>query len=321
MKELIGKLSALDPEASEALKVVSFFDAMITNRAGLDALLRGAAVLAGTVAGAERNGRIARFDSSGQRVRSGEDRPHVMTRTFASGAVWLERDEAPHANDQMILERLAFAIALLSQDSSSGGLAVIIDASRSFEERIAALSRLRIKPDARIRLVATDSGATQVGRTTTVMPTRYGMLQATLDLDGSFNPPTPAGLGRWMRADQAPESWEGAVVARRLTTPRTPVIDAEAFGAMILLIRAYDPDSPHEDVRVLHGLDKQTAETLRVLVEADSIRSAAAELGMHHSTLQAKHENLSAYLGYDPRTTAGRMRYIAAEMLRRLGGR
>jgi hypothetical protein len=212
-------------------------------------------VLAGTVAGAERNGRVSRFDPSGQRLRSGEELPpHSMKRTFASGAVWLERDEAPHANDQMILERLAFAIALLAQDSSAGGLAVIIDASRSFEERIAALSRLRIKPDARIRVVATDSGATQVGRTTTVMPTRYGMLQATLD------------------------------------------------------------------VQVLQGLDKQTAETLRVLVEADSIRSAAAELAMHHSTLQVKHENLSAYLGYDPRTTAGRMRYIAAEMLRRLGG-
>lgn len=61
-----------------------------------------------------------------------------------------------------------------------------------------------------------------------------------------------------------------------------------------------------------------SGEILRVLVEADSIRAATTRPAMHHSTLQARHESLIHYLGYDPRTTAGRMRYIAAELLRRL---
>ncbi len=150
------------------------------------------------------------------------------------------------------------------------------------------------------------------------MPTRFGTLRATLDVGERPDPAGPAGLGQWVRADRAPESWEGAVIALRLTTPLTPVVDATALGAMIVLARAYDPALPHPDVEALAHLDRRSAEILRVLVEADSIRAAAAELAMHHSTLQAKHESLRRLIGYDPRTTAGRMRYVAAEMLRRI---
>ncbi len=73
-----------------------------------------------------------------------------------------------------------------------------------------------------------------------------------------------------------------------------------------------DPQKPHEDVRALAGLDARSAGVLRTLVEADSIRSAAAALGMHHSTVQARHEALTQTLGYDPRTNVAQMRYIAA---------
>ncbi|WP_073813026.1 helix-turn-helix domain-containing protein [Kitasatospora sp. CB01950] len=87
---------------------------------------------------------------------------------------------------------------------------------------------------------------------------------------------------------------------------------------MLLLAQAHDPQAPHEDVRALAALDQRSSDVLRTLVEADSIRSAAATLGMHHSTVQARHEALTASLGYDPRTTTGRMRYTAAALLLRL---
>lgn len=90
---------------------------------------------------------------------------------------------------------------------------------------------------------------------------------------------------------------------------------------MLLLARAYDPAHPHLDVTTLAGLDDRSAEILRVLVESDSIRAAAATLAMHHSSVQARHESLTRDLGYDPRTTVGRMRYVAVELLRRLGDR
>ncbi|GAA4991392.1 helix-turn-helix domain-containing protein [Streptomyces hyderabadensis] len=87
---------------------------------------------------------------------------------------------------------------------------------------------------------------------------------------------------------------------------------------MLLLAQTYDPEHPHEDVRTLARLDRRSADVLRTLVEADSVRSAAAELGMHHSTVQARHEALTHTLGYDPRSNVGRMRYIAAALLLRL---
>ena len=57
---------------------------------------------------------------------------------------------------------------------------------------------------------------------------------------------------------------------------------------------------------------------LQALVTSESIRAAASTLGMHHSTVQSRHEALCGLLGYDPRTVAGRMRYLAAAVLARL---
>ena len=40
MQELVGRLTALDPDASEALKVVAYFDALTASGVSLDGLLR-----------------------------------------------------------------------------------------------------------------------------------------------------------------------------------------------------------------------------------------------------------------------------------------
>ncbi|MFE1311942.1 hypothetical protein [Streptomyces sp. NPDC058755] len=47
MKELAGRLAALDPDAGAAVRVIAYFDRPAETRAGLEALVRGAAVLAG----------------------------------------------------------------------------------------------------------------------------------------------------------------------------------------------------------------------------------------------------------------------------------
>lgn len=320
MQELTGKLAALDPEASEALKVVAYFDALIAGRVGTEGVLRGAAALAGTAVGLARHSTTVRMSAEGQRMPDAEPPNRAQSRAFAGGLVWLERDGPPHTNDEILLERLAFAIDLLDSTSAEAStLAVIVDATRSLEERVAALARLRIAPQDDICLLATAPGARTGDAPSAVAPTRYGMLQATLELSNrEIDASTPTGVGQFVRADHAPESWQGAVIALRLSTPLTPVVEAADLGAMLLLARAYDPEHPHPDVTALGSLDSRSAQVLRVLVEADSIRSAASELAMHHSTLQAKHESLTRTLGYDPRSTVGRMRYIAAEMLRRI---
>lgn len=48
------------------------------------------------------------------------------------------------------------------------------------------------------------------------------------------------------------------------------------------------------------------------------MRAAATALGMHHSTLQARHDALTTELGYDPRSLAGRARFQLARLLLRL---
>lgn len=315
MQEIVGRLTALDPEASEALKVVAYFDTLVTAGAGIDALLRGAAVLSGAVAGAERRGRISRRAPDGREPTT-EPHPPSPERTFAAGRVWLERVGARHANDEIIVERLAFALDVLeARHPGVSELEIVLDAQRTLAERNTALAKLHLDPSTRIRIVATRPESRATSASTAVLPTRYGIMRATLQRAVADPPSVPAGLGTWVRADHAPESWEGAVLALKLTHEPMPVIDATDMGALVLLGRVHDPESPHEDVRTLAGLDQRSAQVLRVLVESDSLRSAAAMLGVHHSTIQARHEALVQELGYDPRTPGGKVRYAAAEFL------
>ncbi|MFE7468035.1 hypothetical protein ACFU6R_28545 [Streptomyces sp. NPDC057499] len=318
MQELVGRLTALDPEAGESLKVIAYFDALVAGGAGPDALLRGAAVLSGVVAGAQWRGRTDRRGPDG-RIPATEQLPRSPERTCSAGTVWLERVGPHHANDEMIVERLALSLDLLeARRGPAGVLETVIDPARTPAERTTALAKLRLEPGSRIRIVATRTDTHLATASSAVVPTKYGIMRATLCRTPEPPPAEPAGLGQWVRADQAPDSWEGAVIALRLTDPRNPVVDATDLGALLMLARVHDPQAPHDDVRKLAGLDARSAQVLRVLVEADSVRAAAALLGMHHSTLQARHETLTRELGYDPRAAQGKVRYAAAEFLLRL---
>lgn len=322
MHQLVGRLNTLDPEAGEALRIVSYFDVLLARGAGLDGLLRGAAVLSGTVAGAEIRGRVSRRDPDGHLLPAAEggDTPRAVERAHAGWRVWLEREDGPAPHDEMIVERLALGVELLeARRRPDGGFDAVIDASRPLAERVTLLSRYRTDPGTRVRLLATLADAPEPGAApSAVVPTRYGLLRATLDVSGTLTPDGRVGYGTWVRADRAPESWDAAIVALRLTDAENPAVRAEDLGAMLLLAQTYDARAPHPDVLALANLDGRSAHILQTLVESDSIRSAAAELGMHHSTVQARHEALTHTLGYDPRTNLGRMRYIAAALLLRL---
>ncbi|MEV0826550.1 hypothetical protein [Nonomuraea rubra] len=242
-----------------------------------------------------------------------------LQRATRSGSVWLERVGPPHANDEMILERLGLAVDLAeARRNPESALETALDSAAPADERAKALARLRVRPNAHVRLIATATEAPVMCAPSTVVPTRYGLLRATLDLTGALPLAEPAGLGPRLSADRAPESWEGAVIAYRLTEPETPVVDATDIGALLILAQAYEPRTPHDDVRALARLDPRSADIVRVLVEFDSVRSAAAAVGMHHSTVQAEHESLTRALGYDPRSITGHARYIAAALLLRL---
>lgn len=391
MQELVGRLTALDPAASESLKVVAYFDVLVAGGVGLQALLRGAAVLSGTVAGAVVGRRTQRVGPDGDRLPdavagsgagsgvgrgAGSDagsgawsgvgtaaKADVVTagpaatgperwpsRSIADGYVWLEREGSPHANDDMIIERLALALDLVQarHDGEPGSsLGTLIDATRDLGERRIALARLRLDPSREYRVAALPasrdvaaalSGGSSGGLSgglsvavsgavspasrapSTVVATPYGLVRAVV-LGRDAEIAGPAGLGTAQPADQLAESFRTALLALRLLPARRAdeVIDAADLGVVLAAVSVLEPVAAQQpDVVVLARLDARTRAVLDELASADSVRAAATALGMHHSTLQARHDALTAELGYDPRSLDGRARYQLARLLLRL---
>ncbi|PUB25005.1 hypothetical protein C8K30_108262 [Promicromonospora sp. AC04] len=365
MQELVGRLTALDPEASETLKVVAYFDVLVAGGAGLQALLRGAAVLSGTVAGATDGRRTYRMGPDGdRRTETVQVQPHWPSRSKDDRSVWLEREGSPHANDDMVIERLALAADLVGSrrpGEPGSSLETAIDATRDADERLVALSRLRLDPAREVRIAALPPSHDVDGALSTVVATPYGLVRAVV-LGQGATVPGPAGVGVPRRADQLPESFRTAVLALRLLPKPSPgsgakrspgsgvgcspgsgagrspgsagsdarshtgrssgseaVIDAADLGVVLAAVSALEPVAAQQpDVVALARLDARTRAVLDELAGSESVRAAATSLGMHHSTLQARHDTLTTELGYDPRSLHGRARFQLARLLLRL---
>ncbi len=90
MQELAGRLTALDPEASASLRVIASFDALVAGGVGIEALVRAAAVLGGTIAGARigaaRHGWMPTAVSLRRGMRHSGRRSPTATRRCGSSA-------------------------------------------------------------------------------------------------------------------------------------------------------------------------------------------------------------------------------------------
>ncbi|MGA1835989.1 helix-turn-helix domain-containing protein [Herbiconiux sp. 11R-BC] len=221
MQELVGRLTALDPEASENLKVIAYFDALVEGHAALDVLLRGAAVLTGCAAGLAAGGKRMRVDERGLRATDvGSPRPVWAERPdgeepaagaadtegaeasggvtvewprrpsgYGDGFVWIEREGAAHANDAMVLERLAIAVGLsLERSDPAAGerraLEVLLDGAEPVESRAAAARRLQLDERSLLRIVARPAGHSRPEPRSAVIVTAAGRVRATLHRDG-----------------------------------------------------------------------------------------------------------------------------------------
>jgi hypothetical protein len=321
MQELAGRLTALDPEASASLKVISYFDTLVASGAGLDAIVRAAAMLSGAPAGAETSGRTIRVDAAGRRADGIRDGGWPSS-TAGGRAVWIEREGSPHANDAMVLDRLSLAVAIVDArgpGSERSAVEIALDAESAPEERAVAVARLTLSPGP-LHVIAqpVDSGERMPGHSA-VIAGAHGLVRATIAATDAVGVEGPAGVASAASPDRLPAAWTDARIALRLADHRRPVVRADDLGAMIALARDFDPAQPrHPDIDVLLDLDERTRELLDELVAADSVRSAATALGLHHSSLQARHESLTRQLGYDPRSPLGRPRYEAARLLSRL---
>lgn len=330
MQDLLGRLTALDPDASETLKVVTYFDALVARSVGVESMLRGAAVLSGATVG-QRDGRlIMRVRADGLRIAPEEPSHGWPVRESGPGAIaWIEREGAAHTNDAMILERLSLALGIIRARRSVGPESAVELAISSYagaDERAAALPRLRIAADA-LRLVASPPDPAPLPQhPSAVVATRHGLTRATiLDAETRAEDAWPdaeglrLGLGIPGPGERLPASWSSALVAARLTSPAEPVVDAADLGALLLVAESAESGPLHPDAVVLGRLDDRSRELLDAVTAEQSVRAAAQRLGRHHSSVQEKLTALVEVLGYDPRTSRGHARYVVARMLLMLG--
>ncbi|MGW4942511.1 helix-turn-helix domain-containing protein [Actinoplanes sp. NPDC004185] len=315
MKDLVVRLAALDADAGAALRVISYFDSLVESRAGLQSIVRGAAVLADCPARLRDDERRVRIRVTAAGVSAWQDGPPApewMTTGAGSATLWLERAGPPGPVEAMILERAAGAArAVLDRTRGRAPAAdpasaeLIVDASAPADVRRQAARRLGLAEPAYV--IARPSEIQVRSGPLPKLPGRAGIGPATAILD-------------------LPASWAAAKVALRFAAegtdedPGSPVVHAEELGALALLAEVGD-QSNAPDVR---ALDHAAAAapwmltTLHTMATSISLRAAATTLRLHHSTLQDRITHAEHLLGWNVRSPQGRLRLQLALALRQL---
>lgn len=331
VQELLGRLSALDPEASLGLRVIACFDELIIGNVNTRGLLSAAASLAGCPAGFCQGDppRSMRVTPRGEIAPEGP--PPPPGDPGSDGVrVWLERDGPALANDAIILERLAMALRIRHgrahrEPENRRDLGVVVDPSVDAGSRLTAAARLSLAPQGRYRVVAAPLFAVWDAHPTgpeDVVATPFGPIHA-LVLPHDHEPvrASPTGIGLAGTPEQLPQSFRSALVALRLCEPpETPSVQADRYGGLVGLLADTPDDAALPDVDLLDGVMAHPwgAATLDALVRAGSVRQAARLAGVHHSTLQTRLDSIVATLGFDPFDGIGRTRLGIAFLVWRL---
>ncbi|MGV9364837.1 helix-turn-helix domain-containing protein [Amycolatopsis sp. NPDC003731] len=333
MKGLLLRLSGLDADAENAVRVIGFFDRLITGRSGVDALVRSTAELAGCPVGVHAPGRglSLRAAPGHDVVTPGAAPVGATARTLEGGVVvWVARDGAPLPLDDMLLERFAIAAAILLEHSGvprpelgdPALVELVLSEDTGTVERSRALHLLGFGPATRLRVLAGSGVDALAGRSA-----RLGGVRAVL-LPGevaSLPEGARAGVGPAGPAIEVARSWTAARTALRFTSAAEPVVWWERLGGLAALADKLAPAELAEqaDVRALdrlaaepHGAD--TLAALDALCATGSARKAAAALHRHHSTMPARLARAEAVLGFEVDSPAGRFRLHLALVLRRL---
>ena len=343
MQELLGRIQALDPQACLTLRVVACFDELIIGNVNTRGLLAAAASLAGCNAGfvQPQPERVVRVTPKGELCADAADGPsgHILNATNGL-TVWLEREGEKivrppghctvHANDDMILERLALALGIRHGRVGEGhenrrDLGLLLDGSVPLDERNVAAARLGIGQLGQYRVVAAPLfavwGAHPDGPED-VVPTAFGPLHAiVVSGDCDTVQANPSGVGTATRIEHLHQSFRTAVVALRLCSPPAVTsVNADEYGALLGLLADTPSDAHMPDVELLEPIMSHTwaGSTLDALLRSGTLRQAARLAGVHHSTMQSRLEVITAEMGFDPFDGLGRTRVGIAYLVWRL---
>ncbi len=330
MQELLARLKTLDPNASLALRVIACFDELVRGGVNAQALLGAAASLSGCVAGYSRASSATSMRvSPGGEVLSepGPAAPHGAIE--ADGlCVWIERQGPAQANDAMILERLALALAIRHGGRAEDPLrrlGALLDAGVDAEQRRAAAAKLGLAPRSRYRVVSLPLFATwnhHPQMLEDVVATRFGPMHVgVVSSEVTTVDARPCGIGAAMAVDSLHRSFSTALVSLRLCTlPSVPVVVADDYGGLVELLAQCSMDQPLLDVEELEQVMQHSWATctLDALLRASSVREAARIAEVHHSTMQMRIETIRGLLPFDPLDGMGRTRIGIAFLAWRL---
>ncbi|MCD9197915.1 helix-turn-helix domain-containing protein [Aeromicrobium wangtongii] len=329
---LAGRLEALDPDAGAALRVISYFDALVENRAGLESVVRGAATLSNHRAGledVERGSRIL-IQPDGARVPYESPDDDWLKVTVTEGVMmWLAVPTPAPPVQMIVLERGALAArAVLDRTRSRTGpkredpalVEVLLDATYSQQDRAAAAHQLGIGTETLCNVFASYDDDLNVMHPAAA-PLGWHPRPADRDTQRG-------GFGPAVRALDLPQTVELARMAACFTAegtaadPGPRLVHADELGSLILLARSIGDTPPSmPDIAALEAA-AATAPWMLATLEAfachGSLRAAAAGLTVHHSTLQERISHAERMLGWSLREVAGHLRLSSALMVRRL---
>jgi hypothetical protein len=339
VKDLAVRLAALDADAGAALQVIAYFDSLVEAKAGLQSIVRGAAVLAGCTARLDDDARHVhvRVDPAGVSALSTQPPepawPSTPVSPDGTAMLYLERRDPAGPVDAMVLERASGAArAVLDRtrgrapapDPASAEL--VVDATAPLDVRLRAARRLGLAPDAPARAIALPGGGiavTAAAPAPAVPRAGAGPPLEIADLPASS---ARAGVGPAVEIGDLPASFAAARVALRFAAegtdddPGATTVHYDQLGGLALLADA-DTEVAIPDVGALEhaaGSAPWILPTLQAVADSISLRAAAAALRVHHSTLQGRISHAEHALGWPVRDPQGRLRLQLALALRRL---
>ncbi|THA81643.1 helix-turn-helix domain-containing protein [Streptomyces sp. A0592] len=344
MEALAARLSQLDAHAEGAIRVVAFYDTLMRRRVDLPALARSSAGLAECTTGVRLHGtgRVVRASPDGADAAA----PPGSASTSAAitlddeeiGTVWLERPGPPNPLDEVLLDRLAIAVAAVVErygparttmaDPALVELVVSSDCDEAGRAR--ALRLLGFAADLPVRVAAVRSelpldrvaGLLCPGRPVKAAPlagvgvvltTATAIATAATALPPARLPdrlPGDARAGIGASGDPA-RSWREARTALRFTSARRPVVRHDDLGALALLAEIpEDAARANGDVAAIARMARnpEDLETLDAFCATGSLRRAADRLHLHHSSVARRLEQITKALGIELTQPAGLMR-------------
>lgn len=322
MQELLGRITALDPEASHSLRVVACFDELMTGGVGQRGLLSAAAALAGRPVGFRWNaaGKTQLVGPDGTQLPFSEPTENKIEN--AELTVWIDHDGPATVNDKVILERLSLALHLRLNgftDPEKRDLAKLLDASYTDSDRTNVATKLGLRTADKYRVVVAPlfaHWAKHPSGIEDVIGTQFGPVHVVVCDSASEFEGSPVGASEATSLLGLCRAFQTALVCLRLVTASHPQVGAEDLGGLaevLALTSTSNGSGPDEDaIRDLTEKHVWADGTLDALFAATSSREAARNAGVHHSTMAKRLEIISDRLGYLPMDGIGRARFTLA---------